>query len=292
MPAYNRPALTARAVKSALAQQPSPPAEVLVIDDCSSDDTAAAAEAAGATVIRRETNGGESAARNTGFEQARHDWIATLDSDDEWTPDHLSNLLAASDGHVLLSSSALAIADHQPPALSGLPNASPLPLRTPADLIFPRNPVIASGALVRRDIALEVGGFTPGMTRCADLDLWLRVLERGTGLVLPEPSVLYRLHEGQVSNDRGAMRRAHRDVVAAYQGRPWFDHRLLERLDGMNAWDDVNDAVRERDLAGIRRALRAMGRPSRLRGVAAALIVRQRTRRSLERYRSYSDSAT
>ena len=63
IPAYNRPVMTARAVRSALAQVPRPPAEVIVVDDCSTDETGATAEAAGARVIRHEVNGGESVAR-------------------------------------------------------------------------------------------------------------------------------------------------------------------------------------------------------------------------------------
>ena len=59
IPAFNRPDMVARAVRSALEQQPRPPAEVIVVDDGSSDDTAAAASAAGARVIRHEVNQGE-----------------------------------------------------------------------------------------------------------------------------------------------------------------------------------------------------------------------------------------
>lgn len=79
IPAYNRPAATARAVQSALGQRPRPPAEVIVVDDGSSDDTADRAGAAGATVIRHEVNGGVSAARNTGIRAAAHPWVAYAD---------------------------------------------------------------------------------------------------------------------------------------------------------------------------------------------------------------------
>ena len=86
IPAFNRPEMVARAVRSALEQQPRRPAEVIVVDDASSDDTAAAASAAGARVIRHEVNQGEGAARNTAIRAARHDWVALLDSDDEFLP--------------------------------------------------------------------------------------------------------------------------------------------------------------------------------------------------------------
>ena len=96
IPAYNRPAMVQRAVRSALDQRPRPPAEVLVVDDCSSDDTAAVASAAGATVIRHDVNRGGAAARNTAIRAAGHDWIAFLDSDDELLPTSPRGAVAAS----------------------------------------------------------------------------------------------------------------------------------------------------------------------------------------------------
>ena len=92
IPAYNRPDLVGRAVRSALTQRPQPPAEVVVVDDCSSDATGAAARAAGARVIRHEVNRGEGAARNTAIRAARGEWVAMLDSDDEWLDGHLAAL--------------------------------------------------------------------------------------------------------------------------------------------------------------------------------------------------------
>jgi len=37
-------------------------------------------------------------ARNHGLDQARGDWVTSLDDDDEWTPDHVETLLKAVDG--------------------------------------------------------------------------------------------------------------------------------------------------------------------------------------------------
>jgi glycosyltransferase involved in cell wall biosynthesis len=74
IPAYNRPSLVLRAVRSALAEGPRPPAEVIVVDDCSGDETGAAAGAAGARVIRHEANQGEGAGRNTAIRAASQPW--------------------------------------------------------------------------------------------------------------------------------------------------------------------------------------------------------------------------
>jgi len=42
-----------------------------------------------------QTNKGVSAARNTGIQQAKGDWIAFLDSDDSWAPEKLATQVRA-----------------------------------------------------------------------------------------------------------------------------------------------------------------------------------------------------
>lgn len=66
--------------------------ECLVVDDGSSDDRAAAAvgnmKDPRFRYVRRE-NGGVCAARNTGIDEAAGEYVAFLDSDDEWLPSKL-----------------------------------------------------------------------------------------------------------------------------------------------------------------------------------------------------------
>lgn len=61
--------------------------EVLLVDDCGQDGSRAIAEAfcasmPGFRLIRRERNGGLSAARNTGLDEAQGEYVYFLDSDD------------------------------------------------------------------------------------------------------------------------------------------------------------------------------------------------------------------
>jgi len=72
--------------------------EILLVDDCGSDASAQiAADFCAlhdhARVIRREKNGGLSAARNTGLEQARGEYVYFLDSDDLPEPEALMDLV-------------------------------------------------------------------------------------------------------------------------------------------------------------------------------------------------------
>lgn len=98
IPTYNRAAVVADAVRSALAQS-WPHCEVIVVNDGSTDSTREVlAELSGITVIE-QSNQGVAAARNAGLLAARGEFIANLDSDDVWYPDFLSTLLTAMRRH-------------------------------------------------------------------------------------------------------------------------------------------------------------------------------------------------
>ena len=91
-----------KALASIAAQQGCPlPVHVIVVDDSSPapvDPEIAGAGAMPHTVqVVVQANGGPGAARNTGLDNAPPStrYIAFLDSDDEWTPDHLARAVAA-----------------------------------------------------------------------------------------------------------------------------------------------------------------------------------------------------
>lgn len=96
IPTYNRRSYIARAIDSILAQTV-PVDEILVVDDGSTDGTAEfLAERYGARVrIIRQANTGVSGARKQGIQHANGDWIAFLDSDDEWMSGRNARLLEA-----------------------------------------------------------------------------------------------------------------------------------------------------------------------------------------------------
>jgi glycosyltransferase involved in cell wall biosynthesis len=103
IPAHNRGHLIARAVRSVLSQTYQD-FEIIIVDDGSNDNTpqtvdALVREDRRVRFLRHEANRGAQAARNSGIRAALGNWIAFLDSDDQWLPDSLAlRLQRAKDG--------------------------------------------------------------------------------------------------------------------------------------------------------------------------------------------------
>ena len=84
IPTYNREALIGAAVESVL-RQSYKHIEIIVVDDGSTDRTRQVVQAYGERVrYVHQANAGAASARNRGLREARGEFIALLDSDDEW----------------------------------------------------------------------------------------------------------------------------------------------------------------------------------------------------------------
>jgi Glycosyl transferase family 2 len=282
IPAYNRAEMLRRSLASAFAQEPAPPDQVIVVDDGSRDDTAAVAEEMGASVIRHPRNLGLSAARNTGLRAARHEWVALLDSDDEWLSHHLAGLWTLRAEHVLVTGSSLHCgADPAADRFAGPVTRSPLVLRTGEQLVYPSNIIPVSASMFRRQLALEAGGFRAHEGVVEDFDMWLRLLERGTGICSPRVSVIYHVHDGQMSRqDVHTMHSAHAQAAAAHLERVGGSRVPLQRHEAVVAWDNLREALRahrRRQAASCARFL--LARPQRVIGLIGLLGRRYRVRR-------------
>ncbi|HOX09515.1 MAG TPA: glycosyltransferase family A protein [Candidatus Omnitrophota bacterium] len=95
IPTYNRAGYLKEAVGSALAQTHKD-TEVIVVDDSSTDGTGSVAASFGDSIrYILQDNRERGAARNSGIRISKGEYVAFLDSDDLWLPEHLESCLRA-----------------------------------------------------------------------------------------------------------------------------------------------------------------------------------------------------
>ncbi len=197
VPTYNRARLLTRAIHSIL-EQTYPPAQIVVVDDCSSDDTKSVIAAYAGEIplvyIRLERNAGGGAARNAGIVRARGDYVAFLNSDDEWQPDHLRILMGEAtfrSGDFAVAGSALRVGKN-PKVLPG--RQYPRQRSVAEKLHFVLSGALAfqtSTLLMPRETARRFM-FDPHLRRHQDWDLVFRMIENGVPMVLlPEGTIKY-----------------------------------------------------------------------------------------------------
>lgn len=186
VPTYNRAQLLDRALKSVLAQHESS-WELLVADDGSTDGTWASLcdwkRRDDRVRCWRHSNRGQAASRNEMLKHAQGTWVAFLDSDDEFLPDHLASRRAA------IASRPDVGLWISPMHIVGSPWVA---CRIHPGQLIHIDRCIGVGMLtVRRDTLLEAGGF-PNLAYAEDSALMTRLLASGVCCQrLPHPSYVY-----------------------------------------------------------------------------------------------------
>lgn len=193
IPVFNGAQLLPAAIESALPQIGD--GEILVIDDGSTDGSAAVAESLGARCIRQE-NRGLAGARNTGLRHCKGEWIAFLDCDDVWPAGRQAALFAAVERH---------------PKARIIRGRAHVEYTDPASpRVFARQPEQGAEllsfctALVHRSVFDQVGLMEESLALASDVDWLLRAGECGVpSVTIPDITLIYRRHQGNMTNDVG-----------------------------------------------------------------------------------------
>jgi glycosyltransferase involved in cell wall biosynthesis len=143
---------------------------------------------------------GVSVSRNVGIKQSKGDWIALLDSDDEWTPDKLIKqvqLLKKNEGSVFCHTNEIWIRN-------GVRVNQHKKHQKYGGYIFKECLDICrispSSALIHKSIFEDIGLFDESLKVCEDYDLWLRITSNYPVLFLDEFLIKkYGGHEDQLS---------------------------------------------------------------------------------------------
>lgn len=176
IPTHERREQVCRAVRSVV-NGLHVPDEIIVVDDGSTDDTAAALEELDGPieVIGLLNNRGPAHARNVGIAAIRNRWVALLDSDDWWLPNHLQKLVDYAERHP-----EYALHQTRERWYRGGRRVNPKRHHIPraGDLFEPslRLCLVSSSAVLLRKEAFDaVGGYDERLPVCEDYDLWLRL---------------------------------------------------------------------------------------------------------------------
>ena len=208
-PVFNGLRFLDRAVQSLLLQT-APEWELLAVDDGSSDGSAErlewwAARDPRVRVFRHPANRGISAARNTALAAAAGEWVAYLDHDDAFDPDHLARVWAWRDrGDVLVFRYRLL---EERPGHPGFGRATEYDPAGRHDRMFEETIAVPLGVAHRRTLLDRVGGFDESLGRYLgqdeDGDLWRRFARAGaTFTFVPHVAGTYHVRADSLARTR------------------------------------------------------------------------------------------
>jgi len=193
--AYNAERTLGATIESVLSQDYEP-VETIVVDDGSTDGTAGVVRSFAGVRYLRQERAGPSAARNRGVAEARGDFVAFVDADDEVPSTKLSLqvglLIARPEVGCVLGRQAVSVEEGGAPAWLG---------HDPMFGDFAGIPLMS--LVARRATLLELGGFDPALRVAEDRDLLVRMREHGIRIeVVDQVVLLRRFHGGNLTFDR------------------------------------------------------------------------------------------
>jgi glycosyltransferase involved in cell wall biosynthesis len=212
IPTYNRAEAVQRTLDSVL-DQTFEGLEAIVVDDASTDDTAAVVAAYDderVELVQHQRNRGGSAARNTGIAEATGEYIAFLDSDDEWLPRKLERQVAVlerrSDDWVAAYCGVEMVPESEPGLVRRLATArfSRFDDTEGAEggeelvrdvLSDDLHTSAGSTLIVRADVVRAIDGFDESFDRFQDSEFLIRVLRQGKLAYVDAP--LVRRHQSE-----------------------------------------------------------------------------------------------
>ena len=183
IPTYSRPDDLARAIKSVLAQT-FQDFEIVVVNDAgvSAEQVIESfASEQRITYIRHPRNKGLAASRNTGIKAARGKYIAYLDDDDAYYPDHLQSLVSTLESSHYQVAYTDAYRIHQArvgDAIVEVDRDVPFSFEFSADHFLVRNYVPVLCFLHEKSCLDATGLFDESLTTHEDWDLWVRLSQR------------------------------------------------------------------------------------------------------------------
>jgi glycosyltransferase involved in cell wall biosynthesis len=182
IPSYNTARLIAACLDSIFAQT-FQDFEAIVVND-GSPDTAELEQVLQPYLNRnpdrivyiQQVNKRAAGARNTAIARARGEFLAFLDSDDTWLPNHLESQMKQFEADPALGlayANAVLVGDptRQIEFMEKCASAGEAGFEA---LVVERCQITVSTVVARKAAIVKAGGFDEGLARCDDYDMWLR----------------------------------------------------------------------------------------------------------------------
>ncbi len=281
LPVFNGRRFLRDAVRSVLAQS-LPPCELIVVDDGSTDDSLAELEglppAPFPVRVLRQANAGQSAARNLAARQAEGEYLAFLDQDDQWHPQHLEHLIAPLDadpavGWAYCDFNEMDVDGHLVTRAFLRAAGVTHPKSTIFECVAADLLVLPSASVVRRTAFEQAGGFDEALSGYEDDDLFVRFFRLGWEHVFVDSALLrFRIHANGSSTSRrfidSRLRYAEKLAAILPDDTRMFRYYVPDAIAPRFFFTSLDDYVRAcsaRDWEGAQLALRAVNHFAGLR---------------------------
>ena len=230
--------------------------EFVVVDNASSDGSAEYVESLQRSdtrivLLKNPSDLGQSKALNRGLSVCAAPWIARMDADDVAVPNRFERQLAFVQANPdVKATSCLAHYLDRNGRRFGSTFAEPATRAEFLHMLKENLPfgLLHPGALIARDVMVELGGYRPQFEAANDIDLWCRISDHHLILVQRECLMGYRIHEASLSAQGYELARlkhlwARDCMIARRNGKPEprWEHFLEQRRNAplwlrMNRW--------------------------------------------------------
>jgi glycosyltransferase involved in cell wall biosynthesis len=171
-------------------------------------------------VYIKQENKRTAGARNNAIRNARGEFVAFLDSDDVWMPDHLASQMALFEADPSLG---LTYSN----GLVGMPGEErEFMLRCPStgeatfdSLLVERCQIPISTVVARKQAIVKAGGFDETLARCDDYDMWVRTAFYGAKIGYTRKVQAYMPvgRPGSLSQSRARMAEGYSAILEKYK---------------------------------------------------------------------------
>jgi hypothetical protein len=179
-----------------------------------------------------DRNYGAGHTRNIAFTKARGEYIALLDSDDRWFPDHLQVSVDALEttGKDIVYSTVVMVED-QTDLVLGTWGPLAHELADFPHSLFGRSFITPSATVLRRQVLADVGPWDTHLKYCEDFSYWLRCIEAGKKFhCVSGCHCLYRKnHEGATTQRLCGTLEEVAEVTEQFMNMPGMRHKTLRR---------------------------------------------------------------